>query len=673
MKRKIRYLTALAVLLLLSLSGIGSMFLNAGVPYVTWTQGPNGYITETQTAYLPERVLKLGLNSPEDLFVDLDGTLYICDTGNARIVKVYTDGTTFEISGEPLVKPTGIYVANGFIYVADYGSAQIHIYDQMGSLQKSIGKPDEVLFGANTKFLPRKLTVDLRGNIYIVSEGSISGLMQLNNQGEFLGYFGANQTATTLKMILQKTFFTEEQMNKLFKNTPPSLNNVTIDSQGLIYTVTKADVSDPVKKLSISGSNLYPSQMVTNAQVVDAAVDADGNTYTVDASGVIFEYDSYGDLLFAFGSKETGLDRMGLVAMPSAIAVTTDGRLFVLDQAKGMVQEYKMTEFAVKVHEGIKLYKAGLYEQSEQIWQEIKKMNSSFVMAYEALGKSSFKKQNYTQSIEFYKIAGNKNGYSQTLWENRNKWLTDYLGSVILIFIAISILWKIIKWLDKKKNILQPVREVLAKVTNTTIWKQLFFGKKLIRHPSDCYYDLKYKGAVSVKTATFWYLWLFILQLTGIYVTGYIFNDALPQYMSLSRELLWVVLPIGLWLVCNYLVSTITDGKGKFKDIYCGTIYALSPYLYIALPLQILSNVLTQNEAFVYSYGFLVLYAWSAILFFTMVKEIHQYSAKQAVKNILLTLFTILLFVLLAFILYLLFQQMKDFFVNVVKEVGIRA
>ena len=187
---------------------------------------------------------------------------------------------------------------------------------------------------------------------------------------------------------------------------------------------------------------------------------------------------------------------MGLVAMPSAIAVTTDGRLFVLDQAKGMVQEYKMTEFAVKVHEGIKLYKAGLYEQSEQIWQEIKKMNSSFVMAYEALGKSSFKKQNYTQSIEFYKIAGNKNGYSQTLWENRNKWLTDYLGSVILILIAIGILWKIIKWLDKKKNILQPVREVLAKVTNTTIWKQLFFGKKLIRHPSDCYYDLKYKGAL---------------------------------------------------------------------------------------------------------------------------------------------------------------------------------
>ena len=93
--------------------------------------------------------------------------------------------------------------------------------------------------------------------------------------------------------------------------------------------------------------------------------------------------------------------------------------------------------------------------------------------------------------------------------------------------------------------------------------------------------------------------------------------------MSLSRELLWVVLPIGLWLVCNYLVSTITDGKGKFKDIYCGTIYALSPYLYIALPLQILSNVLTQNEAFVYSYGFLVLYAWSAILFFTMVKHLY--------------------------------------------------
>lgn len=675
MKRNKRVLKTVSVLLLLTLlfTAVQPLVLDAGVPYNTWTKGLNGFITETQTAYLPDQVWKLGLNSPEDLCAAPDGTIYICDTGNGRIVGVRIDGTTFEISGKPLVKPTGIFVTESNIYVADYGAAMIHIYDLDGTLVESFGKPQEVLFGSNTKFLPRKLTVDFRGNLYVVSEGSISGLMQLNNRGEFLGYFGSNQTNTTLKMILQKTFFTEEQMNKLFKNTPPSIANVTIDNQGLIYTVTKANVDDPVKKLSIAGNNLFPAYMDTDYQIVDAAVDADGNTYTISSNGRIYEYDSYGELLFIFGSKETGLDRMGLVAMPAAIDITRDGRLIVLDQVKGMVQLYRTTEFADRVHEGIRLYKAGLYEQSEELWQEIKKSNSSFVMAYEALGKASFKKQEYAEAMEYYKIAGNKGGYSQTLWENRNQWLTDNLGTAILILFALFVLWKAVQLLDRKKGILAPVRRPLQKVTGTMLWKQMFFGKKLMRHPVDCYYDLKYKRGVSVKTATCWYLWLFVLQLTGIYVTGYIFNDTLPQYRSLGNELLWVVLPVGLWLICNYLVSTITDGKGKFKDIYCGTIYAFSPYLYLALPIQILSNILTQNEAFVFSYGFLILYAWSAILFFIMIKEIHEYSGKQAVKNILLTLFTILLFVLLAFILYLLFQQMKDFLVSVVKEVGIRA
>lgn len=666
-------LTAFGLLFLMLLLQVEPLYISAQVPYVTWTKGPNNSITDTQTAYIPEKVWQLELNSPEDLFAAKDGTVYICDTGNQRVIGVREDNSLFEIKGEPLVKPTGIYVTEEAIYIADYGSAMIHIYHLDGTLKMSFGRPDEPLFGSSTKFLPRKLTVDTRGNIYVVSEGSISGLMQMNGEGEFLGYFGSNQTNTTLKMILQKTFFTEEQMNKLFKNTPPSVANVTIDGQGLIYTVTKANVEDPVKKLSISGLNLFPSSLVTNWQIVDAAVDKDGNTYSISSYGTIFEYDSYGELLFAFGSSETGFDRMGLISMPSAIDITSDGRLLVLDQAKGIVHEFKTTEFADRVHEGIKLYKAGLYEQSEDIWIEIKKMNSSFILAYEALAKASYKKQDYADAMANYKIAENRSGYSQTFWENRNQWLQENLTTVILLFLVLLLIWSLIKKIDKKRGILKPIKNIKSAVFSVPIINKLFYGKQLFKHPVDGYYEIKYKKRADVISATCWYVWLFILQLTGIYVTGYIFNNSLPQYTNLLEEILKVILPIGLWLICNYLVSTIREGKGKFKDIYCGTIYALTPYLYFALPLQILSNVLTENESFIYTYGFLILYVWSAILFFTMVKEVHEYSFKETVKNLFITLFTILLFVLVAFIMYLLYQQMRDFVISVIKEVGLRA
>ena len=90
------------------------------------------------------------------------------------------------------------------------------------------------------------------------------------------------------------------------------------------------------------------------------------------------------------------------------------------------------------------------------------------------------------------------------------------------------------------------------------------------------------------------------------------------------------------------------------------------------LPLQILTNVLTQNEAFVYSFGVLVLVAWSAILLYLMIQEIHFFSFKGTIKNILVTAVTMFLLVLAVFMLYLLFTQLKDFVLDIIQEVIIR-
>ena len=55
-----------------------------------------------------------------------------------------------------------------------------------------------------------------------------------------------------------------------------------------------------------------------------------------------------------------------------------------------------------------------------------------------------------------------------------------------------------------------------------------------------------------------------------------------------------------------------------------------------------------------------------------MVQEMHNYSFKETVKNLLITLFTICLFLLIGFIVYLLYGQLSDFVVSIVQEVAIR-
>lgn len=644
-------------------------------PYVTWTMGTED-VVETQTAYVPETLLELDLKNPEDLFYDdYTGKLYVCDTGNSRILIVNPNGKITEHTDEYLDKPTGIMVTEDRIFIAEYGNKELLVYNKNLKLLNRIGKPTEPIFGANTKFAPRKLVVDSRGELYVVSEGSTSGLMQFNPHGNFLGYFGANTSQTSLKMILQRTFFTEEQINKFFKITPASVVNVAMDKQGLIYTVTGGAGNDmPLKKLSVSGLDLFGGGMASNRDyaMVDADVDPNGNTFAVDMGGTIFEYDSYGNLLFAFGGTDTERLRLGVLVNPVAIDVSDDERIFVLDKKQNGVVVYKATEFASLVHEGIAMYADGLYEQSEDIWERVRKMNTGFVMAYEALAKSSYKKQDYAQALDFYAVAGNHGGYAQAFWVARNNWLQNNLTTAIVILFVLFIIWKIIKKLDDDKEILDPIRRTRDKIAAIPLVKQVLFAKMVLTKPIDAYYDIKRKRKATVASATVLYLWYIVLQITDIYVVGLLFNTHDINHVNLVEVLVGAIGPVALFVLCNFLVSSITEGEGKASDLYIGLAYAMTPYLIAALPLQIITNVLVQNEAFVYQFPMLLVIGWSAILFFMMVQEIHNYSFKETVKNLLITLFTICLFLLIGFIVYLLYGQLRDFVVSIVQEVAIR-
>ena len=111
------------------------------------------------------------------------------------------------------------------------------------------------------------------------------------------------------------------------------------------------------------------------------------------------------------------------------------------------------------------------------------------------------------------------------------------------------------------------------------------------------------------------------------------------------------------------------SGEGKFKHIYCSLIYSFGPYLVIQPALFVLSHVVTVNEAFFVEFGNLAMIAWVGVLVFLSIKEINNYSVKETVKIILLTVFTILIVCLLAFIIYVLSSQVIDFVESIFREV----
>ena len=111
MKRKIALLFALALL-----CGMCAAMARADEPlYRSYAYTPDGRPFYMQTPYVPVSIVGQylytqdgeqidGLNAPSDLCLKDDGTLFIADRGNNRIVQISMDGVLLKVYGTDVLK-----------------------------------------------------------------------------------------------------------------------------------------------------------------------------------------------------------------------------------------------------------------------------------------------------------------------------------------------------------------------------------------------------------------------------------------------------------------------------------------------------------------------------------------------------------------------------------------
>ncbi len=665
---------ALAVLLvLIGLSAVCAT-ASAIAPYTTWTMGPGGRLFMTQDAYIPLTEIDLPVSAPEDMFLAPNGALYIADAGNGRILELNKDLQPVAEFGKGILKsPTGVFVDDeGVVYIADAGKSKIVILDKNGNLLKEFGRPTEPLFGRNREFLPRKIAVDVRKNLYIVSEGSVNGLVMMNTNGNFIGYFGANTAEMSLKMILQRMFLTKEQLEQFIKNEAASPSNVAIDRQSLVYTITAGTARNKsIRKFTISGRNLFQG-VFGSSTFRDVDVSDSGLLLAVDAGGRIYEYDLNGTLLFVFGAEDKGEQRLGTLRNPTGIERAGDD-LYVLDKDKNALVVYRATDFAKRVHDGVRLYMEGFYSEAKPYFEDVLTYNGLFIMAYQAIANAYFKEGNYSGALQFYRYAEDRNGYSEAFWELRNAALQRYLGAALLGLVGVWVVSAVLTRLERRYRWLDPVRRWTRRAQTVRLVDDLSFMFRFIKKPADSFYYIKRNLRGSLTFALLLYGWVLVARVLSLYLTGFVFSPyASPSQIRVEKEVIYTLLPLLLWNAANYLVGSISDGEGRLRDVIIGTAYSLFPYALFAVPIALISNVLTLNEVFVYTFSIQIMTFWTALMLFIMVKEVHNYSFSETVRNILTTLFTMVMFLLMGYILYVLFNQLYEFVLAIIQEVGLR-
>src|SRR5690606_15812720 len=103
---------------------------------------------------------------------------------------------------------------------------------------------------------PINMIVDRRGFVFVVSRGTYQGIIQLDPEGEFYGFYGTNVTEVSLMDRVRNIFYTEEQLKRQVRLLPNPIRNIDIDHNGYIYTVSR-DKTEQIKKINIRGENQW--------------------------------------------------------------------------------------------------------------------------------------------------------------------------------------------------------------------------------------------------------------------------------------------------------------------------------------------------------------------------------------------------------------------------------
>ena len=680
MKHKKWAIRIVAIFLIaVSLNSLSLSVVHAETPYRTFTIDGYSNVHETQTAYLPDRALtKFGEESfagPSDMHVTDDGEIYVADTGNARIVVGNLEGDLIKTMGEgTLVTPRGVFVTdNKHVYVADRDAKAVFEFDELGNVVNKYTKPENPLYGAMLDFLPLKIVVNDAGIMFIVCESNTNGIVEISplEGGTFLGYFGTNFASTDIRTIIYRVILTDAQRGKMVSNIPSTPDNFAIDDKGLIYTVTRGDEEKTLKKLNIAGNNLLDE---TYSDEIPAAV-ATGNhdnIFVASQQGYIYEYTAEGDLLYVFGGADDGTQRVGLSTLVTAIQVDLEDNIYILDSDKAQIQIYEPTEFTNLLHEALYLYSNGRYSESKEPLTEVLNMNSMFNYANQAMGRAYFQEEDYEMSMDYAKLANDEEGYSDAFWEIRNVWLQNNIVSLAGIILAIYIAWKILKAIDNKKNIFGGYRKWKNKIKENEVVSDLNYASYFMFHPIDGSYGIAREGRASYKAPTI-LLGIFIIEFViDKYLRGFLQKQVPEGRYEVFSDIGIILIVVLAITICHYLVCSINEGEGTVKKIYTFFMYSLMPYI-LLVPLRfVFTHILSLNEQFLITMVTTLILGWVAVLAVIAIKEVNNYTPKETVKVILLTIFTILILALVLFIIYVLWAQVFEFIAEVIREVVYR-
>lgn len=683
--------------------------------YTYWTNitGTGRKLVYNRPMYETENVLNaadMGVESITELIdvcTDADGNVYMLDTGsNDYTAKVIMLDSNYKFikelpavtKGEETLTFTGarnIYVhTDKTLYICDTENARVLQCDLNGNFIDEYTLPDSPLIPTDFSYRPVKVVADSRGYVYILSEGSYYGALlyapaDSGTAKEFIGFYGANTVVNNilgaLQSVLNRMFPNNEKMANSARVLPYTFSDIVIDSKDFIYTATDAENKGQLKKLNPgAGNNILDSDNVNfiddavnrtfletggafKQQITGLEVDDNEFMYALDSQyGRIFVYDAECRMLTAFGGGMSNGTQEGTFQTASAIALKDtkgeDGKvvnseILVSDKTNNTLTIFKRNDYGNMVMELTRLTIDGDYVESREGWEEVLKLDKNLQVAYTGLARACLAEEDYEQAMEIALEGYDRETYALAYEYQRQNLVSEYFTLIFAAVVVLAAAIIAIVIIRKKKGAEKVVKDTETKLALRTII-----------HPGLAFEEIKDKHRGSIRVSIVILLLFYVSAVVQVLWGGFLFTNYDPG----SFNSLWVFVQsvglVALWVVANWLVTTLAGGKGKLKEIFIVTCYSLTPIIIQRVIYIILTNFLLPTEGSFLGILTTVAMIYTGLLLTIGMIRIHDFTMTRFIGTTLLTVVGMAAIIFLLILVGILLQQLGGFLMTVVVE-----
>ena len=318
------------------------------------------------------------------------------------------------------------------------------------------------------------------------------------------------------------------------------------------------------------------------------------------------------------------------------------------------------------------LYYNGEYEKAQEHWKAVLDTNQNYTLALKGMGQTCYKEGDYNKAMDYFKSAGYVQGYSDAFGKQlHNQIRSQFDVFVVILTVVLVVCFVLVKLLlaaSKSVCRLHDTRDI----RRFDYIEQVKLCFATLFHPCETFENIRYmRGKLKWSPAFIFLGATVIVRIIYMHIVHYPLADIDLLDASYLLEAIKFLLPFITFVVAAYAVTAIMDGEVKFKELFVAGSLCFTPYFVLTLPLGAFSHVLTSNNSGLYSTIQTIITLWMLFLFFQTIRVMNRYTMKRAVGITVLSLLTMLLIWVVAFLVIVLWNQVYLFVADILTELGI--